>query len=193
MDFRSTNDNYVHFQGDVVSNVNSSHGVHLRGGSSGGIIQPASDDTSAALNLRGKGPSGILNLGTSSGGAVVFNGSSLNLGSTHVNITSTRVSLGGGASTTAISGFQRVRVDFPVPEMAANAAGTSTHTAVGLSTNSVMMFASDALLAVWPNTVEITAKCSTTDELRLIFRNIAASSIGTGLSTSHGYLGWFNF
>jgi CO/xanthine dehydrogenase Mo-binding subunit len=49
MEFRSTNDNgYIHRQGDIVTNVssggpiNSSHGVHLTGGSTGGIVQAIS-------------------------------------------------------------------------------------------------------------------------------------------------------
>jgi len=192
MEYR--NSSGTHFGGDLTAGVHSSHGVELLGGSTGGTIRPASDDASAALNVRAKGPSGILNLGTSTGGSVtIATGSSLAFTSTHVNLNSTRISLGGGASTTAISGLSRVRVDFTVPEIAANAAGTSTHTAVGLTTNAVMMFNHDMLAAVVPNTVQIDAKCSTADELRLIYRNIAASSIGTGLSTAHGYLAWFNF
>lgn len=191
MEYR--NSSGTHHGGDFTIGVHSSHGVELLGGSTGGTIRPASDDASATLNVRAKGASGILSLGTSTSGAAVIAGSSVAVTSTHVNLNSTRVSLGGGASTTALSGFQRVRVDFTVPEIAANAAAVSTATAVGLTTNALMMFHSDALAAVWPNTVDIQAKCSTADELRLVFRNIAASTIGTGLSTSHGYLAWFSF
>lgn len=191
MEYR--NSSGTHFSGDFVAGAGSSHGVELVGGSTGGTIRPASDDTSAALNVQAKGASGILRLGTSTNGGTIVAGSSLALTSTHVNVNSTRVSLGGGASTTAISGFQRVRVDFTVPELAALAAGTSTYTAVGLTTNAVMMFNTDALVAVVPNTVAIRAQCSTTDELRLTFQNEANSTIGTGLSTTHGYLGWFTF
>ena len=61
MEYRSTNANgYVHFQGDVVSNVssgnaiNSSHGVRLTGGSTGGIVESAGDETNIALRLGGK-------------------------------------------------------------------------------------------------------------------------------------------
>lgn len=270
MEYR--NSSGTHFSGDFTVRVGSSHGVELTGGSTGGTIRPASDDASAALNIRAKGPSGILNLGTSTQGPTVIDGSSVALGSTHVSITSTRVqvstalqigtnpssvgalrlgydqaihgrtstdgntmqiaktstgdvvyfgdeayptnvrgssiavgsthlnlnstrvSLGGGASTTAISGLMRVRVDFTVPEIPANDAVLgSTFTAVGLTTNAVTFFNTDALAAVLPHTVDISVRCSTTDEGRLVFRNIAASTIGTGLSTTHGYLGWFTF
>lgn len=55
MERRSTNDiGYVHYQGDVVSNVGSSHGVRLGGGSTGGIVEPFGDDTSIGLTLRAK-------------------------------------------------------------------------------------------------------------------------------------------
>lgn len=241
MEYR--NSSGTHFSGDFAVGVGSSHGVEFTGGSTGGTIRPASDDASAALNVRAKGASGVLNLGTSTSGAlnlagsavasaspwsitgssfsvvgassivlsptstagitignssnqnhITMIGSSIAMTSTHVNLNSTRISLGGGASTTALSGFKRVRVDFVVPEIAANAAVLdSTFTAVGLTTNALMMFHSDALAAVLPNTVDVSVRCSTTDEGRLVFRNIAASTIGTGLSTSHGYLAWFNF
>lgn len=192
MEYR--NSSGTHFSNDFAVGVGSSHGVELTGGSTGGTIRPASDDASAALNVRAKGASGILNLGTSTGGAVaIATGSSMAVTSTHVNVDSTRLSLGGGASTTAISALKRVRVDFTVPEIAANAVATSTYTSTGLTTNAIMTFVSDALVAVRPNTVLIMPKCSTVDELRLDFVNIAASSIGTGLSTSHGYLSWINF
>ena len=168
MEYRSSNAGQ-HHSGSLVAGVGSSHAVEIGGGSTGGVVQAVGDDTAVTLTLKAKGT------------AVTALGS-----------TSSPVKLGDG-STTALASFRRVRVDFTVPELAALAAGTSTHTAVGLTTNAVMFFNSDALLAVVPNTVSIRAKCSTTDELRLIFQNDANSTIGTGLSTSHGYLGWFTF
>lgn len=217
MERRSTGDFYVHFSGDIVSNVESSHGVILSGRSTGGVIEAFGDDTNVSLTVRAKN-AGILTLGTSSGDVSIAS-AGLAATSTRVEIISTTVQLGstsagvtggiymassrvflnstrfelGAASTTPIELFQRVRVDFTVPEIAANATGTSTHTATGLTTNSVMFFNSDALAAGWPDTVIITAKCSTADELRLLYHNHAASSIGTGLSSQHGYLGWFAF
>ena len=168
MEYRSSNAGQ-HHSGSLVAGVGSSHAVEIGGGSTGGVVQAVGDDSNITLTLRGKGTGGVV-LGNSSQGLTL-----------------------GGGSTTAIAGFRRVRVDFTVPELAALAAGASTHTAVGLTTNAVMMFNTDALAAVVPNTVSIRAKCSTTDELRLIFQNDANSTIGTGLSTSHGYLGWFTF
>lgn len=191
MEYRSSNAGQ-HLSNDFVSNVGSSHGVQLRGGSTGGIVEAVGDDTDISLTVRAKG-AGLLNLGNSSNPITVA-GSSLAFTSTHVNLNSTRVSLGGGASTTAISGFMRVRVDFTVPEIPANdSVLDSTFTAVGLTTNALTLFNTDALATVVPHTVSIGVRCSTAGEGRLVFRNNAASSIGTGLSTSHGYLGWFNF
>lgn len=65
MEFRSTNNSYVHFLGDVVSNVDSSHGVQLTGGSTGGVINAVGDDTNITLTLNGKG-SGAVVIGNSS-------------------------------------------------------------------------------------------------------------------------------
>ena len=79
MEFRSTNDSYSHIKGDLVTNVssggvqNSSHGVHLTGGSTGGIVQASGDETNIALTVRGKG-AGPLTLGSS--GALLFSGGS---------------------------------------------------------------------------------------------------------------------
>lgn len=65
MERRSTNQiGHAHFQGDVVSNVGSSHGVILRGGSTGGLIEPAGDDTSISLTVQARNL-GILYLGSS--------------------------------------------------------------------------------------------------------------------------------
>ena len=55
MERRSTNDlGYVHHQGDIVSNVGSSHGVRLLGGSTGGIVESFGDDTNISLTVRAK-------------------------------------------------------------------------------------------------------------------------------------------
>lgn len=167
MEYRNSSGG-MHIGGAIVAGHEASHGVELTGGSTGAIVQSAGDDANITFTVRGKGT-----------------------GRTQVGNSSAVVQLGN--STTGISRFQRVRVDFTVPEMAALAAGASTHTAVGLTTNAVMFFSTDELAASVPNTVQLHPKCSTSDELRLIFKNNANSSIGTGLSTSHGYLGWFAF
>ena len=97
MERRSTNDiGHAHFQGDVVSNVGSSHGVILRGGSTGCIIEPIGDDTSISLTVRAKN-AGLINLGNST--------QRLNLNSTDVRFSSGTVMQMG--STAPWAGFVR--------------------------------------------------------------------------------------
>jgi hypothetical protein len=68
MNFPSSNtDGASPSLGDIVSNVESSHGVRLSGGSSGGIVEPVGDDANISLRLRGKGTGGLI-LGNSSQG-----------------------------------------------------------------------------------------------------------------------------
>lgn len=89
MERRSTNDiGYVHFQGDVVSNVGSSHGVRLGGGSTGGVVEPFGDDTSIGIVFRAKN-AGPITIGNSTQAvtfgstAVTFSsGSVVQIGST---------------------------------------------------------------------------------------------------------------
>lgn len=52
--------------GDVLSNIESSHGVRLTGGSTGGIVEPFGDDANISLTVRAKG-TGTLTLGTGTG------------------------------------------------------------------------------------------------------------------------------
>lgn len=67
MQFRSTNGKFTHFSGDVVSNVDdSSHGVKLSGGSTGGVVEAVGDETNIALTVRGKGSGGVA-IGSASG------------------------------------------------------------------------------------------------------------------------------
>jgi hypothetical protein len=74
MIFRSSNTSgYTHFGGDVVSNVESSHGVQLTGGSTGGIVQPVGDDTDITLKLLGKGAGGVV-IGNSSQAVTIAGG-----------------------------------------------------------------------------------------------------------------------
>lgn len=60
MERRSTNTKFVHFQGDLVSNVDSSHGVRLTGGSTGAIVESIGDDTNVSLRLRSQGAGGVI-------------------------------------------------------------------------------------------------------------------------------------
>lgn len=70
MIFRSSNTHFTHFGGDLVSNVESSHGVQLTGGSTGAIVQPAGDDNNILLTIRGKG-TGAVQIGNSSSPAII--------------------------------------------------------------------------------------------------------------------------
>ena len=72
MNFPSTNtDGANPSAGDVVSNVESSHGVRLSGGSTGGIVTAVGDDANISLNIRPKGSGGLI-LGTASTSPVVM-------------------------------------------------------------------------------------------------------------------------
>lgn len=85
MEFRSTNNQYVHFHGDVVSNVSSgapfgsSHGVHLTGGTTGGVITAAGDEANVTLNVTGKGTAPVI-IGNSSS-PITLGGSTMTLSS----------------------------------------------------------------------------------------------------------------
>jgi hypothetical protein len=64
---------------DIVSNVGSSHGVRLTGGSTGGVVESFGDDANVSLTVRGRGTGGVT-IGNSSQ-AVSLPGASLSLSS----------------------------------------------------------------------------------------------------------------
>ena len=68
----------THWQREIIAAVDSSHGVRLDGGSTGGIVEAFAEDTSASLTVRAKG-AGILTLGQSTS-PVSIPGSSFTLG-----------------------------------------------------------------------------------------------------------------
>ncbi len=110
MDRRSTSAEYTHFGGDVTAQANSSHGVRLSGGSTGGIVQSVADDTAAALRVFAQG-AGELYLGVAANPVAIV-GSSISLASTHISLQSTRISLSTGSqiqigSTAPFAGFIR--------------------------------------------------------------------------------------
>lgn len=110
MDRRSTSAEYTHFGGDVTAQVNSSHGVRLSGGSTGGIVQSIADDTAASLRVFAQGAGNLL-LGVAAN-PVEIAGSSIGLTSTHIALKSTRVVLSTGSvlqvgSTAPFAGFIR--------------------------------------------------------------------------------------
>ena len=158
MEFRSSNvAGFVHFQGDLITNVSSnaagpsSHGIHLTGGSTGGIVQPAGDEANIALNLRGKGTGGV-SIGSSAG------------------------------STSFVTLVQKYRVDWTLP--AVSSAGTagasvdSTVTMTGLTTSSILVVGQTQ---IWNSTTDpgiiVTARCSTADELKITTVNTGPSSL----------------
>lgn len=173
MEFRSTNTvGYVHYQGDVVSNVGSSHGVQLTGGSTGGTVRPIGDDTSITLTLEAKG-AGLLNLGQSS--ATVRIGGA-----------------GSSGSTTGISMGQRYLVEWTVPAMSSGStAAESTITVAGLTTNSLLFVSPRVQVNSTVIGVTLHPRCSTTDELVLQMSKIGESSISG--STQSAYLWQFRF
>lgn len=165
MNNRSTG---VHFGNDLVSNVESSHGVRLTGGSTGGIVESFGDDANIALRVQGKG-TGATIVGNSSSPATF--GGSVTLGS---------------ASTTAVASVQRYLVQFTPPALAANAAVQSTITVTGLTTGAYgLTFTPTSTLSpvyTWQ------VQCVAADELTIRFQNTAASTIGTGQSTNRAIL-----
>lgn len=77
MEYRSTNAGQ-HLSNDLVAGVGSSHGVQLRGGSTGGLVEAVGDDANISLTVRGKGTGGVVignssqavTLGSASGSAI---------------------------------------------------------------------------------------------------------------------------
>lgn len=60
----------------VMSNVGSSHGVLLDGGSTGGVVTAVGDDANISLRVKGKGTGGLI-LGDSSQSITLGQGSAL--------------------------------------------------------------------------------------------------------------------
>jgi len=177
MERRSTNDiGYVHHLGDIVSNVGSSHGVILRGGSTGGIIEPFGDDTSISITLQGRN-AGLVAIGNSTGGTVILNS------------TGNRI---GNASTSAIERIQRYLVQWTVPAMSSGStAAESTITVTGLTTNSLLLLSPRVQVNSTVIGITIHPRCSTADELVLQQSKIGESSISG--STQSAYLLQFRF
>lgn len=183
MDRRSTNElaGFVHFGGDITAHVNSSHGVRLTGGSTGGIVEAVGDDTNVTLTLRAQGAAGVVIANSSQAARVVA--SSVYLNSTQVRIGSTASSVLVGNSTRFFRGIQGYTVQFTIPEMAASVTSDETYTGVtGLSTGShVVVNPMGAALST--AYMLVGARCSTADELTVRWANNAASTIGSAGTT----------
>ena len=177
MEFRSTNDNgFVHFQGDIVSNVssgqaiNSSHGIRLTGGSTGGIVTAAGDETNIALNITPKGSGPLF------------------LNSTGVLV--------GSRSTSAVAYIQRYRVDWTMPALSTAgvtaASADSTVTVTGATTNAMYILQQTQVYNSTNDPAVIAvARCSTVNELRITSINLGASSLsGSTVSANLLQFGW---
>lgn len=138
---RSTADQYTHFLGDVISNVDSSHGVVLSGRSTGGVIEPFGDDTNIGLAIRAKNAAPFT-IGESSN-AVEVAGSSVRLTSTHIALNSTRIAVSSGAqvqigSTAPFGGFIRqvsTGLSTPTVSTAMGATGETSVTITGANSS----------------------------------------------------------
>lgn len=180
MNFPSTNtDSANPALNDIVSNVGSSHGVRLTGGSTGGIVTAVGDDANITLKVTGKGTGKVV-LGNSSS-PVTLNGTVTSSGTMQV-----------GSSGTAVSEIRRFTVQFTAPELSSGlvSAAESTYTVSGVSTGTVLMFTPTNPI----NTLyTVRARCSTANELVLAWGNIGDSTLGTGESTNRGSLLQFRF
>lgn len=152
MEFRSTNViGYSHFQGDLVTNVGSSHGVQISGGSTGGSIFPVGDDANISLTIGSKG-TGALNLGSTVAGAPAALGSA-STGNVTIGSTNSTVFISG--STAPFSGFLRMTdTAVATPNFATTNAMVmeTTHAFAGLTTNYFLLaqpqnLSTDCLLA----------------------------------------------
>lgn len=175
MEFRSSNSiGYVHFQGDIVSNVssggvdNSSHGVRLTGGSTGGIVTAAGDETNIALNITPKGS-----------GPLFLNSTTM---------------LVGNRSTSLLAYIQRYRIDWTMPAVSSagiNAVDT-TLAVTGVTTNAMYIIQQTQ---IWNSTMDpglmVTARCSTANELKITVGNFGPSSVsGSTVSANLLQFGW---
>lgn len=133
MDRRSTSEQYTHFGGDVSAQVNSSHGVRLSGGSTGGIVEAVGDDTNVNLTVRAQG-TGTLILGSSGqpvqigGSTSVFRGMIYfqDTGVTLPDIASTQSGISSGMTTHTITGITTGSIVF------ANKRSDTNSTAIAL-------------------------------------------------------------
>lgn len=185
MDRRSSSG--THFGSELIARVESSHGVRLDGGSTGGIVEAFGTDTSISLTVRAKN-AGVLTLGNSSNG-VEFAGSSVSLASTQVRVGSTDSSIVIGNSTTFFSGIEVVRIQFTPPVLAANAAEdvTAGSTNAAFTTSASFVFTPFSGIFSTQYTVG-PVYCSTAGEIRIRFAEHSGSTIGTGESTQSANL-----
>lgn len=178
---RSTNTiGYTHHGGDITAQVNSSHGVRLTGGSTGGIVESVGDDTNVTLTLRAQGAGGVV-IGNSSQAVTLAGPSTGFIASTHISLNSSRVQFAG--STTTFIAIRRVRIDFTVPAMAANAGAEVGDIAVtGLTTNAAITLAPRGPLNSSVAGLMAMAFCSTAAEMHVTLQNAGTTISGSTMS-----------
>lgn len=173
MRYRSSNARgWTHHLGDLVAQVDSSHGVQLSGGSTGGVVEAAGDDDNITLTIRGKGT-----------GAVVLGNSS-----SPVDLNSTTVRIGED-STTPIALVQRYTVQFTEPDSPASTYVDSTYTVAGATTNANYVFTPRLILAAGYTIGDV--RCSTADEITIRWAHnggsTASGSSNRGTLLQFGY------
>lgn len=184
--FRSSNAKFVHYGGDVVSNVDdgSSHGCHLTGGSTGAVFTAAGDEANIAARITGKGTAPTI-VGNSSSpvtlaGNVTQSGTFTSTGitSTHISLNSTKVSFAG--STAFLIGMRRVFVEFTVPTMAVNAGAEVGDIAVtGLTTNAVVTMSPRGPINSSVAGVLLQSYCSSAGQLHITIQNAGTTITGS--------------
>ena len=157
MDRRSTSAEYTHFGGDVTAQVNSSHGVRLSGGSTGGIVEAVGDDTNVSLTIRAQG-TGTIVIG-SSGAPMELAGSTSPFRGM-IWFQDTAVTLPGIASTTA-----------------GGSTNMTTHTITGITTGSVVfanLRSDTASTAIYLTGVEVSRSTANEVHCHIVKSNTAA-------------------
>ena len=164
MEFRSSNvTGYNHHLGDIVSNVGSSHGVQLSGGSTGGVVEAVGDDANVSLTVRGKG-TGAVRIGNSSSPALI------------------------GGSTGSVSLFQVSLFQWTIPALTTSgiAPVESTETFAGMTTNAAYFVSQRSVYnSTLATSLQIAVRPST-GGLRVTHFNHGASSLSG--STASAYI-----
>lgn len=167
MQFRSTNGKFTHFQGDVVSNVDdSSHGVKLSGGTTGGVIESCGDESNIALTVRGKG-TGPLVLGSSASQVFIAGSTTPFLG--FLRVTDTAVATPNFATTNAMV-METTHTITGVP--AATLGGTTNAFVLAMPHN---LSTDCALLHAYVG--------STADQVHCRFAKVSTLSVGASTAT----------
>lgn len=147
----------THTAKGYIAGVESSHGVRIEGGSTGGVVEPVGDDTDITLNVRGKGAGGV----------------QYGVGSTSplLNIQRARIDWTIGALSSA--GTAGASID-------------STVTYAGATTNSIFIIqALRALNSTESTGLYLFAKCSTANELRVTTLNTGPSTLSGSTASAH--------